>query len=226
MASDLALSVRQAADRLGVSPAAVRLRIAGGELPAVKLGRDWRVDEREVLRLARRGDGAGRPLSAAMAWAVLLLASGDQPAADRLAGAPRYRARARQWLREHPLADYADRLRERARREVYDAHPSELRALRERSDVLLTGASAADVVGLLGASAVEFYAPAARRDAVVAEHALMAGPGAVTVRWVPDEVWAELDAAERVAPRAAALVDLLESEDPRARREGARALAP
>jgi excisionase family DNA binding protein len=227
MASDPSLSVRQAADRLGVSPAAVRLRIAGGELPAVKLGRDWRVDEREVLRLARRGDGAGRPLSPAMAWAVLLLASDDESAADRLAGAPRYRARARQWLREHPLADHADRLRERARREVFDAHPSELRSLRERSDILLSGASVAEVVGLLGeASAVEFYAPAGRREAVVAEHALMAGPGAVTVRWVPDEVWAELDAAGCVAPRAAVLVDLLESEDPRARREAARALAP
>ena len=112
-------------------------------------------------------------------------------------------------------------------REVFDAHPSELRALRERSDVLLTGPSAADVVGLLGeASAVEFYAPAGRREAVVVEHALMAGQGAITVRWVPDEVWAELDGAERVAPRAAVLVDLLESEDPRARREAARALAP
>src|ERR1700752_4871573 len=113
MASDHSLNVRQAADRLGVSPAAVRLRIAGGELPAVKLGRDWRVDEREGLRLARRGGGAGGALSGgagARAWAVRLLASGDEPAADRLAGAPRYRARARQWLREHPLADHPDRL--------------------------------------------------------------------------------------------------------------------
>lgn len=227
MASDLQLSVREAAERLGVSPAAVRLRIAGGELGAVKLGRDWRVDEREVLRLARRGDGAGRPLSPAMAWAVLLLASGDEPAADRLAGAPRYRARAGRWLREHPLADHADRLRERARREVFAAHPSELRALRDRSDFLLTGLSAADAVGLLGeASAVESYAPAGRREAVVAEHALIAGPGAVTVRWVLDEVWAELDAGGGVAPRAAVLIDLMESDDPRARREAARALAP
>lgn len=209
-----------------MSPAAVRQRIGGGELPAVKFGRDWWVDEREVRRLARRQDGAGRPLSPAMAWAVLLLASGDESAADRLARAPRYRARARQWLREHPLADHAARLRQRARRELFEAHASELARLRDRSGVLLTGTSAVDAVGLVGESqAVELYASAAQRDSIVEEHALLASAGDVTVRWVPDDVWRALDAAGRVAPRAAVFVDLLESEDPRARREAARALA-
>jgi len=226
MSSDLQLSVGEAAARLGVSPAAVRLRIAGGELPAVKLGRDWRLDEREVLRLARRGDRSGRPLSSAMVWAVLLLASGESSRADRLAGAPRYRARARQWWREHPLAENAARLRERGRRELFEAHPSELARLRNRADVQLTGASAADAVGLVGeAQAVELYAPVAKRDPIIAEHALLDGAGNVTVRWVPDDVWRALDSAGHVAPRAAVLVDLLESEDPRARREAARALA-
>jgi excisionase family DNA binding protein len=227
MASDAGVSVEEAAARLGVSPRAVRLRITDGALPAVKLGRDWRIDERELARLARRPPGAGRPLSTAMAWAVLLLASGDEPGADRLTGLPRYGSRARQWLREHPLAEYADRLRERARREVFDAHPSELDRLRDRPDILLTGVSVADVVGLVGQTeAVELYASAANREAIAAAHALMAGSGAVTVRWVPEELWATLGAAGRVAPRAAVLVDLLESEDPRARREAARALTP
>ncbi len=226
MASDLQLSVREAAERLGVSPAAVRLRIAAGDLPAVKLGRDWRLDEREVLRLVRRGNGSGRPLSPAMAWAVLLLASGDSSRADRLAVAPRYRARARKWCREHPLAENAARLRERGRRELFEAHPSELARLRNRAHVLLTGASAADTVGLVGeAQAVELYAPVAKRDPIIAEHALLAGGGDVTVRWVPDDVWRALDSAGHIAPRAAVLVDLLESEDPRARREAGRALA-
>lgn len=218
--------MEEAAERLGVSPRAVRLRIAGGALPAVRLGRDWRVEEREVARLARRQSRAGRPLSPAMAWAVLLLASGDEPGADRLAGVPRYRTRSRQWLREHPLGEHADALRERARREVFAAHPSELSRLRERPDVLLTGASVGDLVGLVGeARAAELYAPATKRDALVAGHALLAGPGDVTVRWVPDDVWAALESVGGTAPRAAVLIDLLESEDPRARREAARRLA-
>jgi hypothetical protein len=209
-----------------VSPRAVRLRIAGGALSAVRLGRDWRVNEREVARLARRQSRAGRPLSPAMAWAVLLLASGDEPGADRLAGVPRYRARCRQWLREHPLAEHADALRERARREVFEAHPSELPRMRERPDILLTGTSVADLVGLVGeAEAVELYAPAGGREAIVAEHALLPGAGDVTVRWVPGELWPALDTTGHIAPRAAVLIDLLESDEPRARREAARALA-
>jgi hypothetical protein len=73
--------------------------------------------------------------------------------------------------------------------------------------------------------AVELYAAAGNRAAIVAEHALTPGSGAVTVHWVPDDVWAKLGAGAHAAPRAVVLVDLLEGEDPRARREAARALA-
>jgi hypothetical protein len=94
--------------------------------------------------------------------------------------------------------------------------------------VLATGVSAGDVVGLVSpASAVEVYAPAARRPAIVDEHALMPGSGSVRVRWVPDQVWSLLNRdGDRRAPRAAILLDLLESDEPRARREAARALEP
>ena len=219
------LSVREAADRLGVGPEAVRKRIASGRLPAVKRGRDWWIDERVVQRGVRQPAGSGRPLSAEMAWAVLLLASGDETAAAELASRDRYRSRARQWLREHSLVEYAAQLRDRAQSERFDGHPSELARLAERSDVLATGSSAAQLVGLVGqGSSVEVYAPAGHRDAIVAEHALIEKEGgAVTVRWVSDHVW-PLIAGERGIPRAAALVDLLESDEPRARREAARAL--
>ncbi len=93
--------------------------------------------------------------------------------------------------------------------------------------MLLTGASAGGLVGLIGrSSAVEVYAPAGQRVAIVREHALVPGSGPVRVRWVADETWAVLhpDKDQR-APRAAALLDLLESDEPRARREAARALA-
>ena len=54
----------------------------------------------------------------------------------------------------------------------------------------------------------------------------MAGPGPVHVRWVPDELWPLLvgDPDGR-APRAVVLLDLLESDDPRARRQAANALS-
>lgn len=61
---------------------------------------------------------------------------------------------------------------------------------------------------------------------VVDEHALDAGAGVVRLRWIRDDLWALLlSANNRVAPSAAVLVDLLEHDDPRARRQAARALA-
>jgi len=163
-----------------------------------------------------------------MAWAVLLLASGDDAAAEEVVGRDRYWSRMRAWLRDHPLREYAPRLRARAEMEEFDVHPSELGRILDRPDVLATGISAGDVVGLLGpVSAVEVYAPAGHRHAIVDEHALMPGPGPIRVRWVPDEVWLLLDRdSDRRAPRAAVLLDLLESDEPRARREAARALVP
>jgi excisionase family DNA binding protein len=220
------LTVREAAGRLGVSPLAVRQQIASGRLAAVKRGRDWLLDPQAVERMARQRPGSGRPLSPRMAWAVLLLACGEEAAARNLAGQDRYWSRARAWLRDHPLQEDAARLRARAEVEQLDAHPSELKRILDRADVMMTGTSAADTVGLLGAmSAVEVYAPAGRRGAIVEEHALMPGHGPVRVRWVPDELWPHLlGDRDRRAPQAAILLDLLESDEPRARREAARAL--
>ena len=220
------LSVAEAAERLGIGPVAVRQHVASGQLPAIKRGRSWWLDQQAVERMARQQFGGGRPLSPAMAWAVILLASGREAAAEKAAGRNRYWSRMRAWLRDHPLNEYAPRLRARARIEEFDAHPSELKRILDRPDVLATGISASDVAGVLGeASAVELYAPAGRRRAIVKKHALKPGAGPVRIRWVPENVWPLLDdAGDRRAPRAAILLDLLESDEPRARREAARAL--
>jgi excisionase family DNA binding protein len=228
MPDALSLSVREAADRLDISAPAVRQHIASGRLTADKRGRDWWLDERAVERMARQRPRSGRPLSPAMAWAVLLLASEDDAAARDVAGRERYWSRARAWLRDHPLREHASQLRARAAMEEFDAHPSELQRILRRSDVLATGVSAGDLVGLAGgASAVEVYAPAGLRRAIIEEHALMPGAGPVRVRWVSDDLWPHLDGgSDRRAPRAAVLLDLLDSDDPRARREATRVLAP
>jgi hypothetical protein len=61
---------------------------------------------------------------------------------------------------------------------------------------------------------------------LIAEHGLDPGSGVVRIRWVSGALWPLLVATDRQqAPRAAVLVDLLESDDPRARREAARALS-
>ncbi len=224
--SSSSLSVREAAQRLGITPLAVRRHIASGRLEAVKRGRDWHLEARGVEQMARQPRSNGRPLSPAMAWAVLLLASGDEDAARQIAGRDRYWSRAQAWLRNHSLVEDADRLRSRSQSERRDAHTSELARIRKRSDVIVTGTSATDEIGLAGTtSSVEVYAPISHRDALVAEHVLMPGGGPVLVRWVLDELWPHLlDGRDRRAPRAAVLLDLLESDEPRARREATRAL--
>lgn len=55
------LSVREAANMLAVSPARVRKLIADNEIPALKIGNAWALEERDVFdRLAKRPK-AGRP---------------------------------------------------------------------------------------------------------------------------------------------------------------------
>jgi hypothetical protein len=220
-------SVHEAAERLGISPIAVRQHITSGRLLAAKRGRDWWLEAGTVERMARQPPGGGRPLSPSLAWAVLLLASGHEMTAQDVAGRARYWSRARAWLRDHRLAEDATRLRARAQREQLDAHPSEFERILGRPDVIATGTSAADTVGITGAaSTIEAYAPAGSRSAIIEEHALISGSGPVILRWVPEDVWPHLIGLEdRRAPRAAILLDLLESDEPRARREATRALA-
>jgi len=222
------MSVPEAAAALGSDERSVRSMAARGEIDAIKRGGAWWIDGRSVDRRRRQQPGRGRPLSPVMAWAVLLVASGADPAA--VARGDYQARRAREWVAGHPLADSAAALRRRARREAFDIHFSELPRIAAREDLSPTGISAAADVGLRGGGDdLELYAPAGGRDSIVADHALEPGDGPLLIRWMPDDLWAAVRAAvsprSRVAPRAAVLVDLLEHDDPRARREAARALS-
>jgi len=60
---------------------------------------------------------------------------------------------------------------------------------------------------------------------MVDEHGLLPGRGPVRVHWAPDELWPQLlGERDGRAPKAAILLDLLADDEPRARREAARAL--
>jgi hypothetical protein len=220
--------VQEAAEQLAVTPGAVRQHVASGRLPAVKRGGAWWLDGHAVARMRRQPPGAGRPLTDQMAWAVILFASGEPLLAQQLAARDRYVTRAKAWLRaSQPLAGYASRLRTRAEVEEFDAHPAEIDRIVERPDVLRTGISAGELIGLTGGRGeAEIYASAAHRDEIVKRHALDPGAGPARVRWVSDGLWPVVQQAgdHGRAPQVAVLLDLLESDDPRARREAAKAL--
>ena len=71
-----AVSVAQAAERLGVSVPRIHQRIADGSLSAERIGSQWVVDERSLLRIQERSK-AGRPYSARSAWAVIAASEDD-----------------------------------------------------------------------------------------------------------------------------------------------------
>lgn len=228
------LTVAQAAKILEVTPDAVRKLLGSGDLAGNKRGRDWVVDGAAVERRRRRPPSTGRPLAALTSWGVILEHSPRSEFERASEWTESARSCGRGWLANHdPLAE-AGRLRARARLERFDAHPSQIPRLLDRH-VLVTGISAAETVGLSGGplDAAELYAPIGARPTFQRLHGLAAGDGPIAIRWVDDELWNQLTSAAlpwapgrpNFAPRLAVLLDLLESDDPRARREAARALA-
>ena len=217
--------VRDAAARLGVSERRVRAMIDSGRLPAEKIAGVWWI-QRSALAARARGEArSGRSLSAGNAWGALLLASGerDLPWLSRQA-----RWRVSSALRDQGVAGLIGRLGARGQARTYSAHPGELRYLGERRELMLTGASAADAhrLGLHGGESLDAYVSSDALAHVVEEHALEEVPlgdsGNVVLRAVPSALWERV--GRRVAPLAAVLIDLAESDDPRSRRVGTQRL--
>lgn len=219
------LPVSAAADELSVHPSRVRALIASGALAAEKVGGVWLVDPASIAGRNRQQASAGRPLSPANAWALLLAASGEELPAGL---EPSARWRVRRALDVYGLGALRPRLARRAEPSSYWALAGELRALRDRADLVLSGPSAAAAydLGLVGTDAIDAYAPARLIASLQREHALerMSGPESnVILRAVPDSAWLLGD--RRFAPLAAVAVDLFSYADPRAARVGAELLA-
>ena len=83
LGTETAFSVAQAAERLGVSVPRIHQRIADGSLSAERIGSQWAVDERSLLRIQERSK-AGRPYSARSAWAIIAASEDGLPALSRV----------------------------------------------------------------------------------------------------------------------------------------------
>lgn len=135
------LSVPEAAAKSGLSEQRLRALVSSGRLPAVRVGRQWVVDE---AALARHEPRMGRPLSERSCWALLGLAAGHPSGLD-----PSERHRARQRLRllaesRAPASLLRSWLPNRARRQVYRASPRDIIDLRADPRLLLSGLSHPD----------------------------------------------------------------------------------
>ena len=219
------LSVPAAAEELSVHPSRVRALISSGALAAEKVSGVWLVDRASVAGRNRQQASAGRPLSPGNAWALLLAASGEELPSELQASA---RWRIRRALALYGLSVLRPRLARRAEPSSYWTVAGELCALHDRSDLVLSGPSAAAAhdLGLVGSDAIDAYVPVRLLKVLRRKHALqpMSGPECnVILRAVPDDAW--LLGSRRFAPLAAVAIDLCTYADPRAARVGADVLA-
>ena len=209
------VGVQEAARRIGVSPRRVRQMIADGKLPARRVGRAWAIGEHAVKPSARRP--AHRPWKPVSAWAVLAAAdSGHAP--QQMPAYERHRARKRA---AQGLRAVVDCLSERAVRRSFYVHPADVSRILAVPSAVRAGPSAAADHGidLVGGGPAEAYVPESAMDSIAAAYRIEERPERpnLILRVVADADWPFPDGAE-VAPLAVVAIDLLESDDERARR--------
>lgn len=176
------LSVRQAAERLGVSDSRVRQRIEAGEIRAEKIGGRWLVDlpAGEQHRPRR-----GRPVDPRAVWAGLIELDVDPIADDlssrrlealleqvsKISAASHWRAQARlrSALRESDFDSLITWLRWRGDVREWVAAPADLDALRRDPLILLSGLSAPES-GMEDVGLVEGYVAGHDVEPLAARH--------------------------------------------------------
>lgn len=219
------ISVPDAADALGLSPARVRLLAANGGLPAQKIGGRWLVERGGVEKRRSRGSAGGRPFAPRNAWAVLSLASGED--VDQIDSVTR--SRLRRLLSFEGLSSLAPRLERRAQVHRYSGHPGEISYILADKKLVASGVSAARTIGLdlLSGNEADGYVGAADLDEFVQNHALLPAAALdanVVLRVVPGDVWAEFLKGRPHASEAAIALDLAEDADSRSRAAGEKLL--
>jgi excisionase family DNA binding protein len=213
------ISIPEAARALNLSTARVRAMASRGQLAAVKIGDRWLVERSAVEQRIRKGALRGRRFTPRNAWAMLLLASGeDAPGLDSSV-----RSRLKRALAGEGLGDLVPRLQDRARLSIYRAHPGEIPYLLEDEALVPSGISAAGSMGvsLLTHREADGYLAQSQLQRFIEQHALApAGvDGNVRLRVVPDDAWQPL-AGRSVAPPAAVALDLADEPDPRSEAAG------
>lgn len=208
---------RVAAEQLGVSQRRARALAAAGGLDAEKIGNRWFVRPASVDRRQSRDRAVGRPMAAANAWALLLLASGEQPSwLDALVV-----ARLRRRLRQRGLRVQLPRLSSRGHVRYLLGSAAAQDELRKNPDFVASGVSAADEYGadVIAPNVVEGYLPAPAADRLAHVFALREVDEMraniilrVPALWPFDQ--------HKVAPRAVVAADLAESLSARARDAG------
>jgi len=206
------LSIRDAARRIGVLPSRVRALAESGQLRGRKVGQRWVFSAPDVAAFADKPRVPGRPLSPRRSLGLLYELSGE-PAA--------WLDRVERWKALHSQSatdpdQLVARSRHRAERIERRAHPSDLPRILSEPGVVRGGLSAAQDHGieLVVAGVIEIYVDRRRVGDVMRRYELVPSGEPNVILHVAD-VASALD-GRVVMPVGVAIVDLLESNEPRA----------
>jgi hypothetical protein len=219
---DQLLSSKAAARKLGVHESRIRALAARDRLGARKVGGRWVIDSNALGRELQGSRERGRPYDPKNAFALLFMASDERP--DWIRADVRSRLHRR--LAEGSLMRDLPRLRGRARRVPLRAGESALRAIQKDRDFIRSGVSGALESGadISAPGVIEGYYPAAKLAALVYRYALREVDDA-QANLIVHELSDPIPFGRRSRmPAAVVAVDLLEADDARSRRAGARLL--
>ncbi len=210
-------SSQDAAHRLGLSPRRVRALARAGKLKAHKIGSRWILEPVSAAREPR----AGRPVSAAIAWAILALLSGARPDMVHPSALSRLKRRMRdlEWvLRSLQHGE------PRARVVHWRVLPADIPRILKKRGLVLTGLSAItrEIDLVPSSEEVDTYVSSDMIRAIERQFQPAKEPDQpnLTLR-VPNQPW--ILGFSR-APVAVVSADLLLSPDARAVRAGREAL--
>jgi hypothetical protein len=196
--------------------------IGAGQLDASKVGGRWLVDSATVDRRLASEVPSGRPLSPTNAWGLLWIAAGQTPGWL----SPWALSRVRRRFRDQGIVALVPLLRNRASERRFRAHPSDVERIAAEDRVIRTGISAVReyALGLLAPGQVEVYVRNQELQELARSYFLesdTARPN-VVLRTVHG-LW-PFSQDSTVAPASVVGVDLMASDDSRARREGRQIL--
>jgi hypothetical protein len=195
-----------------VAPSRVRALAAAGQLHARKVGRQWVFAATDLDQWADRHHAPGRPLSPAASLGLLFELSGE--AAGWLDRVARWKVLHSQAAGDPELL--VARSVRRAERIERRAHPSDLPRILAEPGVVRSGLSATSDHGidLVAPGTIELYVDRGHADDLIARYSLVPSNEPNVILHA-----VELRAALRdraVMPLGVAIVDLIESGEPRA----------
>jgi excisionase family DNA binding protein len=193
---DSLVSLRDAADMLGVSRQKVQQLIAEHRLPAVRIGGNWQLSVVDVERCSQSPRRSGRPLDARRAWQLLR----DAESTGKV-HVPRSKV-------AHDAFWLANLVRRRAAVRLLHGLDSLLADI--QGELVGGGETAARVhrfAPLSSAKLADGYISATKADALIRRYGLVDGHGAdvnVRLRIVGNDVW-PFDSGNTAGPLVAAL---------------------